>query len=147
MLWIYSQRTGKLFHGDTLAGSGYSGFGRGKNNPDFEKFADVGPIPAGLWLIQVPPFDSETHGPVCLRLVPERQTDTWGRSGFLIHGDSIQHPGSASHGCIILPRPVRLQVAASSDDQLLVLEYFQPALDDTVENHENSLTRNQQLTA
>lgn len=43
-----------------------------------------------------------------------------GRSGFLIHGDSIAHTGQASHGCIILPRSVREQIAASGDDELEV---------------------------
>lgn len=119
-MWLYRQATGELLHHDKPVASGYSGFGAGRNNPDMEAAADLGPIPRGLWLIQLPPFDSEAHGPRCMRLLPERQTRTWGRSGFLIHGDSIQHPGSASHGCIILPRPVRIEIANSGDDNLIV---------------------------
>ena len=30
-------------------------------------------------------------------------TETHRRSGFLMHGDSKPHPGSASNGCIVLP--------------------------------------------
>jgi hypothetical protein len=45
----------------------------------------------------------------------------FGRTGFLIHGDSLQHPGRASNGCIILPRPIRDRIAASGDDQLTVV--------------------------
>src|ERR1035438_5538324 len=37
-------------------------------------------------------------------LTPESGTNTFGREGFLIHGDSVQNPGTASHGCIILPQ-------------------------------------------
>lgn len=44
----------------------------------------------------------------------------FGREGFLIHGDSIVHMGQASHGCIILPRSIREQIAASGDDEIEV---------------------------
>ena len=44
----------------------------------------------------------------------------FGRDGFLIHGDSIVHTGQASQGCIILPRSIREQIAASEDDELEV---------------------------
>jgi hypothetical protein len=60
-------------------------------------------------------FDAGMH------LTPEDGTDTHGRGGFLIHGDSLQHTGSASHGCIILPRPTRMEIAASEDRELEVI--------------------------
>jgi hypothetical protein len=37
-----------------------------------------------------------------------------------MHGDSKEHPGCASQGCIILPRPVREQVWHSGDRELEV---------------------------
>ncbi len=44
----------------------------------------------------------------------------FGRSGFLIHGDSVSHPGEASEGCIILDRNVR-ETIANDDDKYLVV--------------------------
>jgi len=44
-----------------------------------------------------------------------------GRSAFLIHGDSIAAPGTASHGCIILARPDRERIAESGVKQLVVV--------------------------
>jgi hypothetical protein len=54
-------------------------------------------------------------------LKPAASTNTFGRSGFLMHGDSTQSPGSASQGCIIMPRPVREQVWNSGDRDLKVV--------------------------
>jgi hypothetical protein len=56
-----------------------------------------------------------------MALTPEPGTDTLGRDGFLIHGDSVENPGTASHGCIILPRAVRDQISASGDKQIQVV--------------------------
>jgi hypothetical protein len=54
-------------------------------------------------------------------LTPADGTDTFGRGGFFIHGASAIHPGESSHGCIILPRAARLQIAGSGDTDLLVV--------------------------
>jgi hypothetical protein len=53
--------------------------------------------------------------------MPDRGTETFGRSEFRIHGDSIAHPGMASHGCIILPRAVRDAIWRSGDRALEVV--------------------------
>ena len=45
-----------------------------------------------------------------------------GRTAFLIHGDSIKHPGDASEGCIILGPHIRTRIAASGDTVLNVIE-------------------------
>lgn len=45
-----------------------------------------------------------------------------GRTLFRIHGDSRLSPGTASEGCIILPRHVRAQISASGDIDLVVVE-------------------------
>ena len=102
------------------AGTIPSGPGEGQNNPDLEYIHDVGPIPKGVYDIG-PPHDTPTHGPLVLALTPEPGTNTFRRDGFLIHGDSVQNPGTASHGCIILPRTVRDQIAASGDRQIQVV--------------------------
>lgn len=119
-MWTYNQSNGNLSRDGELIGTGYSGFDTGRNDPACEAEPNVGPIPRGVWAIGTL-FSSETHGPDCLHLLPMEGTDTFGRSGFLMHGDSIQHPGSASHGCIIMPRQVRLQVAESGDTELEVV--------------------------
>jgi hypothetical protein len=56
-----------------------------------------------------------------LRLEPEPDTDTFGRAGFLMHGDSGAHPGEASEGCIIMPRNVREAVWTGGDHELEVV--------------------------
>jgi len=80
----------------------------------------VGPIPRGMWSIS-DPFDSPDHGPMAMRLEPIAGTLTMGRDGFLMHGDSLTHPGQASHGCIIMPRATRELVAAGTDRTLQVV--------------------------
>ena len=87
--------------------------------------ADVGPIPQGTWTIIGPPNNTRYHGPYVLRWQPTPGTDTFGRSGFLVHGDSIESPGCASKGCVILPRAIREKVWNSGDRDLEVLAEFQ----------------------
>ena len=55
------------------------------------------------------------------RLKPCADTPTFGRDGFLLHGDSKESPGRASHGCVIMPRSVREQVWKSGDRDLEVV--------------------------
>ncbi len=119
--WTYAQKTGELQQNGESVATGYSGTGAGKNNPDMENVPNAGPIPRGDWTIAGPPADSKDHGPYVLKLNPAQETDTHGRSGFLMHGDSREHPGSASHGCVILPRAVREEVWKSGDRDLQVV--------------------------
>ena len=120
LAWTYGQKSGELQQDGKPVAAGYSGAGAGKNNPALENVPNVGPIPQGDWTISGPPVDTADHGPYVLKLNPEDDTETFGRSGFLIHGDSKEHPGCASHGCVILPRAVREQVWNSGDRTLEV---------------------------
>lgn len=120
--WTYSQKTGELQQDGEHVASGYSGAGPGKNNSALQTVPNVGPIPQGDWTIIGPPINTDEHGPYVLRLKPEAGTQTFGRSGFLMHGDSKESPGSASHGCVILPRTIREQVWNSGDRDLQVVE-------------------------
>jgi len=45
----------------------------------------------------------------------------FGRRGFLIHGDSKLHPGTASKGCIILPRWARELIVKDGVDTIEVI--------------------------
>jgi hypothetical protein len=116
-MWTYSQSTGTLYLDGVEVGSGYSGAGPGVNNPEMQAVANVGPIPEGTYTIGSAFTHSHT-GPISMRLEPAGTNEMHGRSGFLVHGDNATH--TASEGCIILPRPVREQIAASKDRQLEV---------------------------
>lgn len=120
-MWHYNQAKGWLDKDGVLVSKNcYSGFGEGRNNPAYEAIPDVGPIPAGQWIISGPPFYSPDHGPYCLRLSPAKGTITFGRDGFLIHGDSASHPGEASKGCLIADRTTRARIYQSGDTNLTV---------------------------
>jgi hypothetical protein len=120
-MWTYAQSTGELQHDGQPIGTGYSGFDNGKNNPAMQAVANAGPIPQGDWIIVGPPMNTPAHGPYVLRLQAAAGTSTFGRSGFLMHGDAIEAPGCASHGCIIMPRAVREKVWKSGDTKLEVV--------------------------
>lgn len=119
-MWIWDQSAGELRRDGALISRGYSGNGRGKNNPAMQAAQGIGPIPAGRWqLTEI--YDSPNVGPRAIKLSACLGTDSCGRDAFRIHGDSISNPGSASHGCIILPREVRLKIWASGDRDLQVV--------------------------
>lgn len=120
MSWLYEQETGQLSQNGADVAIGYSGAGNGKNNPTMQAVPRIGPIPEGWYTIHEP-NDTETHGPYVLGLVPDERNEMFGRSGFLIHGDSVSKPGTASLGCIIIPRKFREQIWDSGDHRLEVV--------------------------
>lgn len=119
--WTYAQKSGELQQDGKPVAIGYSGHGEGKNNPNMESVSNVGPIPRGDWTIVGPPVNTADHGPCVLHLNPSAETQTYGRGGFLMHGDSKESPGCASHGCVIMPLAVREQVWNSGDRELNVV--------------------------
>jgi len=119
-MFIYEQSTGKFSQGETLIGFGYSGAPQDKNVPEDQSIEGEGPIPVGRYTIGEPYTDPE-KGPLVFKLTPDPSNNMFGRSGFLIHGDSILHPGAASHGCIILGKIIRLFIANSVDRVLIVV--------------------------
>ena len=119
-MWIYSQPTGRMTKDGLLLASGYSGNDEGKNNPNMQSVHNKGPIPVGLYTM-LEPVDTDTHGPYVIRLEPDEQNEMFGRAGFLIHGDSIDHPGTASQGCIIMPRYARERLWDTGDHKLRVV--------------------------
>lgn len=123
MPWIYHQATGKIYHDKQLESSlGYAGSGIWKNNPSGETQKNLGPLPRGKYTIADHFIHHPHAGKHVLRLTPSPSNQMYGRSGFLIHGDSIQAPGTASNGCIILPYAVRQKVFASGDRALEVVK-------------------------
>jgi hypothetical protein len=118
-MWTYSQGTGRLLdpEGKHVA-TGYSGKGIGKNNCDMQHVRAVGPIPVGTYTIGTP-YNSKKVGPFALPLKPDPRNQMFGRSAFLIHGDNAT--GTASEGCIIMPRRVRDMIAQSAHKVLKVV--------------------------
>jgi len=125
-VWTYVQKTGELLREGLHIARGYSGYDdpktgqNGKNNPELENVEAVGPIPVGKYFIGAP-YNSAKHGPFVLPLNPEPANEMFGRSEFLIHGESKEHPGAASRGCIIMGADVRAKVAESGDNELEVI--------------------------
>lgn len=125
-MWTYKIQTGELFRNDQFVAKGYSGHEWGKNNPAAQAAPRIGPIPVGKWRM-VALYDSANVGPRAIRLDAADMSpgndrhDGTGRSAFRIHGDNIHAPGKASHGCIILPRAIRLKMWRSDDHELEVI--------------------------
>ena len=98
-------------------GKGYSGFGVGKNKPLFEHHKDLGPLPSGWYTMHVvtdasgKAIDYEGKANPVIVLTPDKENQMFGRSGFLIHGDSRKEPGTASKGCVIEDHGCRILIA------------------------------------
>jgi len=124
MTWLYTIETGILTDGHKTIHA-YSGLpGKWKNNPDYISERGCGAIPIGDYTIG-PMFDSSSSGRGTMHLTPQIGTNTYDRSGFEIHGDSISHPGAASHGCICTVTPSayddRKYIDQSADKHLRVV--------------------------
>lgn len=119
-MWVWDQSSGTLTRNGQLISKGYSGFQRGKNNPSMQAAIGVGPIPRGRWKI-TEKYDSANVGKYALKLEPVGH-NALGRSAFRVHGDSIANPGTASHGCVILPLTIRQKIWTSGDRDLEVVE-------------------------
>jgi hypothetical protein len=125
-MWRYEQRTGSLSQKTTWVSghapvvfTGYAGKGAGKNSPIMQDVEAVGPLPRGRYTIGAP-VTHATVGVYALPLTPDPRNEMYGRSGFFIHGDSLDHPGEASHGCLVFSRSVRELIWKSGDHVLEV---------------------------
>lgn len=127
MTWIWDQSAGTLSRNGQLVSRGYSGKGRGRNNPALQGVRGVGPLPRGKYRIGTPRTSQRT-GPFIMDLFPIDATpadtthDATERAAFQIHGDSVRNPGTASSGCIILPRAIREQIWRSKVHEIEVVE-------------------------
>lgn len=109
-MYLYEQQSGRLYRAYELIGVGYAGHGVGKNNPRYQAVPFVGPITCGRWRIGKP-YHHPRLGVLCFDLTPEPGTETFGRSEFRLHADSIHDPGNASEGCIVQSHDVRQSIA------------------------------------
>ena len=121
---VYEQATGHFLSVEAgrydLIAVGYSGSlsRHAVNDPDQQCVGSTGPIPRGLYTLGPP---GPGPSPYSIPLTPDASNDMCGRSGFLIHGDSLQHPGDASNGCIILKLSERRDVVATGLNTLVVV--------------------------
>jgi len=119
-MWTYVQIDGELMHEGQHVGFGYAGRGEGKNNPVMQSVKGIGPLPVGVYRAE-PPAHHPTVGRYAIHLIPDPANRMYGRSSFFMHGDSSEHPGLASHGCIVLSRPMREHFWNSGDHQIRVV--------------------------
>lgn len=121
-MWVYVQRTGRLLaQNGSLLTVGYAGHAEGKNNPAAQEVHNVGPLPCGGYTLCAP-VDTDKHGPYVLWLTPDTANQMFGRVSFGVHGEKLAlPPGSASEGCIILPRWARERMWESGDHRLRVI--------------------------
>lgn len=120
MSWIYSQTSGNLWNPDgQMVGTGYSGYGDGKNNPKMQHVRDVGPIPQGWYLIRE---TTTTCGPITVVLEPLDPDVMFDRNNMRMHGQTAKNMGKASKGCIIQPPLVRKPFSEAVGKMLRVVE-------------------------
>lgn len=111
MKWIWKQAAGELWRDGEMIAKGYSGASGHINETASEGIRNKGPIPRGLWRMFFVYVKHQRLGPLAIALRPEGHT-ALGRSDFMVHGDSVFKPGTASQGCIILPAFARKAMAA-----------------------------------
>ncbi len=121
MVWSYQQSSGKIFLDGALVDKGYSGNGKGLNNPAAQEQACVGPIPQGSYTIGPPRDPPDLMGVLALSLTPDPANQMFGRTDFFIHGDNDKLDYSASEGCIILSLATRRLIDAGQDKSLIVV--------------------------
>ena len=109
--------TGTLLRG--YAGGNCGLNPEGKNCPDHQSVPKIGPLPQGKYKFGKPVPQSHL-GPFAIPLIPDGNNEMFGRSSFYMHGDTTP-AGNASEGCIIMPRNIRNEVAASPDNNLEVV--------------------------
>ena len=81
---------------------------------------NMGPTPQGTYTIGRAYADAH-RGQNTMRLTPTNGTQTFGRSGFLIHADNRHHNHTASEGCIVLNPQLRDRIAHSTDRTIQVI--------------------------
>jgi hypothetical protein len=118
--WNFRIKSGTISLGAVVKAHGYSGRGPSKNNPNDTHIRGIGPIPVGDYIIGGFAADKDT-GPNSIILYPCAHTCVFDRAGFRIHGDSKEHPGDASHGCIICPPAIRDQIILARGQTFTVL--------------------------
>jgi hypothetical protein len=127
----YSQTTGIMTKDDgSFVAKGWAGNDyrpkenptriHGKNNPAMESVNSIGPLPKGAYAVG----SWGNHGELGPNSASLTQTsgDTFGRSGFFIHGPGGPDPSNCSKGCIVISHDARMAVIALRPDTVTVTE-------------------------
>jgi hypothetical protein len=125
-MWYFQISAGRLSNSDPRyrPAPAYSGHPPHVNDPAAVALTAVGPIPPGLYRIGAPLDPPDHLGPLALPLTPIGGQDMHGRTALFLHGDNAARNQTASHGCIIADKDVRLNVntaRAAGDDRLQVI--------------------------
>jgi hypothetical protein len=105
--YTYSQSTGQLRLHSEVLGTGYSGKGKGKNDPAMDKEKNVGPVPAGEYeiILRLPDPNSAGFGSK-LKLNPMTKfTDRWPAEDIWLATES-NPPGNHPAIFIVFARKV-----------------------------------------
>jgi len=127
---IYSQSTGLMTKDGAEFAHGFAGNDsrpgvnpnhiHGYNNPDAQNKPGIGPLPQGLYRIDHWDDEHPGLGPIVAILV-QIGGESYGRSGFRIHGMSATDPRNSSEGCICLPHDARVALRASGETLVQVV--------------------------
>jgi hypothetical protein len=117
---LFQQSTGIWTASDGKVTQGYAGLGAGKNNPAMQDRKGIGPLPRGKYTGTELRDPDPVVGAYAIALTPDPSNNMYGRNSFFLHGDSVEHPGEASHGCIVMPREVR-EAFWKGDDHVIVV--------------------------
>ncbi|MFY9843902.1 MAG: hypothetical protein WA718_23755 [Terriglobales bacterium] len=102
-------------------------FVAGKNNPAKKGAQNVGPLPCGFYAADWIELADAEVGKFAIHLKPDATTEAkilaYGRQpfSFFIHGDSLEHPGAGSDGCIVQDLNVRQQFWNCGDRSIQVV--------------------------
>ena len=91
---------------------------KGRNNPDAQEIHSIGPLPQGVYRCGA----WSTYPKVGQMACPLTQIsgETFGRSGFFIHGPGAADPANSSEGCIVVPHDDRVKVYGAKPDTITV---------------------------
>jgi len=120
--WRYQISTHTLTgpSGTTVSTDGWAGHGEGLNNVAMQDVKNVGPLPVG-WYTFEEPHDSPHTGPYTMNLTPDAGNEMHDRGDFRCHGAAFEHPELSSDGCMIQPKPVRVNIWTSGNRRLEVI--------------------------
>jgi hypothetical protein len=110
--------------GTLLDADCYSGaFPLGFNNPQMVAVKDIGPICPGMFTIGPLLQNHPKLGKNVMELIPDPDTQMYGRSGLFLHGKPLppEDIRSGSDGCICAQESTRLAVNSSPDRRLQVV--------------------------
>lgn len=103
----WTTETGEVISTGWYAGGNEGQSPQGVNNPAFQAYRDVGPLPQNIYSLS-PLHTVQRLGP-SMALTPEEPQAMFGRAGFLLHlGNPAKPPQSSSEGCAVAPNYTEL---------------------------------------